>query len=138
MLPLMLDGLLLLLLLGVLAVGLRLRVGVRQLRREVGDLERLIGALDAASSRSAAALAGLKRAAESAAEQLTSAQRLLDDLRFLTERGGQIADRLEDGIRGTRAAAAAPSQPATKPGHAGNGTTATLADELQRTLLTLR
>jgi hypothetical protein len=140
MLPLMLDGLLLVLLLAVLAIGVRLRVGVRQLRREVGDLEQLIGALDAASSRSATALAGLKRAAERAAEQLTATQGLLDDLRFLTDRGGQIADRLEDGIRGSRAAAAgaAPSRPATEPGHAGNGAAATLADELQRTLLTLR
>lgn len=142
MLPLVLDGLLLLLLLAVLALGLRLRVGLRRMHAEIGGLEQSIGALDAANGRSEAALAGLGRAAERAAEQLSSTQRLLDDLRFLTERGEQIADRLESGIREARPAAAAGATPpsSAKPQRAGtgNGAAAPLADELQRTLLTLR
>lgn len=142
MLPLVLDGLLLVLLFAVLALGVRLRVGLRRLHREVGGLEESIGALDAASSRSETALDGLARGAERAAEQLSSTQRLLDDLRFLTERGEQIADRLESGIREGRPAAAGGAEPrsSVKPERAGsgNGVTAPLADELQRTLLTLR
>ena len=142
MLPLVLDGLLVVLLLAVLALGVRLRVGLRRLHREVGGLEQSIGALDAANGRSEAALAGLARAAERAAEQLSSTQRLLDDLRFLTERGEQIADRLESGIRQARPAIAggAAPRPSVEPQRAGtgNGIGAPLAEELQRTLLTLR
>jgi Domain of unknown function (DUF6468) len=142
MLPLMLDGLLLALLLAVLALGVRLRVDLRRLHNEVGSLEQSIGVLDAANGRSEAALAGLRRAAERAAEQLSATQRLLDDLRFLTGRGEQIADRLESGIREARPAGArgATPQPSVEPEHpgAGNGAAAPLADELQRALLTLR
>jgi hypothetical protein len=139
MLSLVLDVLLVVLLLAVLALGMRLRVRLRRLHHEVGGLEQSIGALDAASARSQAALAGLARAAERAAEQLSATQRLLDDLRFLTGRGEQIADRLESGIRearpatGTPRSSAEPERPI-----AGNGTAAPLADELQRALLTLR
>jgi hypothetical protein len=142
MLPLVLDGLLLVLLLAVLALGVRLRVGLRRLHREVGGLEQSIGALDAANGRSETALAGLARAAERAGEQLSATQRLLDDLRFLTERGEQIADRLESGIREARPATGGGAMPrsSVEPERAGtgNGVTAPLADELQRTLLTLR
>jgi hypothetical protein len=139
MLPLVLDGLLVVLLLAVLALGMRLRVGLRRLHREVGGLEQSIGALDAANGRSQAALAGLARAAERAAEQRSATQRLLDDLRFLTGRGEQIADRLESGIREARPATATPRS-SVEPERpiAGNGATAPLADELQRALLTLR
>lgn len=140
MLSMVLDVLLLVLLLAVLALGVRLRAGVRRLRREVGDIERLIGALDAVTGRSAAALSGLKSAAEGAAGQVSAAQRLIDDLRFLSERGGQVADRLEDGIRRTRGtgSGAAPARPEGRSGHAGNGAAAPLADDLQRTLSNLR
>jgi hypothetical protein len=139
MLPLALDVLLVVLLLAVLVLGMRLRVRLRRLHHEVGGLEPSIGALDAASARSQAALAGLARAAERAAEQLSATQRLLDDLRFLTGRGEQIADRLESGIREARPATATPrlSAEPERP-IAGNGTAAPLADELQRALLTLR
>ena len=142
MLPLVLDGLLLLLLLAALALGVTIRVGLRRLHREVGGLEQAIGALDAASSRSQAALAGLARAAERAAEQLSATQRLLDDLRFRSGRGEQIADRRESGIRAARpaAAGAARPRPSVEPERpvAGNGAAGPLADELQRALLTLR
>jgi hypothetical protein len=140
MLSFVLDVLLVVLLLAVLALGMRLRVRLRRLHHEVGGLEQSIGALDAASTRSQAALAaGLARAAEGAAEQLSATQRLLDDLRFLTGRGEQIADRLESGIREARPATATPRSSA-EPDRpiAGNGTAAPLADELQRALLTLR
>jgi hypothetical protein len=141
MLALVLDGTLAVLILAALGLGLRLQRRIRQLRSNDGELERLIAALDSASERSAAAVDGLKQAAADADERLAGAQRLVDDLRFLTSRGEQLADRLEDQIRRGRPAAQrsdppppkpAPPQPPARSDQAGQ------AADLERTLRTLR
>jgi len=124
MLSLVVDGALAALLLAALGVGLRLLRSLRQLRAEDNEIARLIAALDAASGRAAAALDGLRQAAEATggrlAGELAGAQRLLDDLQFLTARGEQLADRLEEQIRNGRpgahrsVAAAAPTPAAAR------------------------
>jgi hypothetical protein len=137
---LVLDGSIALLILAALGLGLRLQRNLRQLRSN-GELERLILALDSASERSAAVLDGLRQTATDADERLADAQQLVDDLRLLTSRGEQIADRLEDQIRQGRPAAqrspAPPSKPGTPKPLARSGQAGKAAD-LQRTLRALR
>jgi hypothetical protein len=108
-------------------------------------MNRLIEALGHASGRAEVALDGLKQTAASTTERLArdlaGAQRLLDDLRFLSERGEQLADRLEEQIRRARPIALR-EPPATRPPTASRAVTATArageAAELERALRTLR
>jgi hypothetical protein len=143
MLALAANGLLVLLLLLVLGRSFQLQRQFTELRQQDGELDRLIAALDRASGRAAAALDGLRQTAEATGErvtaQLTSAQRLIDDLQFLISRGEQAADRLVEQISRERpgnrrgpGAAAAPD-----PARAGDGPHRAGA-ELERTLRTLR
>jgi hypothetical protein len=139
MLALVLDGTLAVLILLALGLGLRLQRNLRLLRGGDGDLERLISALDSAILRSETALHGLKSAAAAADERLSGAERLREDLRFLTSRGEQLADRLEEQVRHARPAprsdpplAAAVSRPRLPPDSPGQ------TAALERTLSTLR
>ncbi|MCC2665651.1 MAG: hypothetical protein K0S35_3573 [Geminicoccaceae bacterium] len=139
MLELALDATLAVLILVALGLGLRLQRNLRLLRGGDGELERLIAALDRATLRSEAALQGLKSAAAAADARLAGVERLLDDLRFLTSRGEQLADLLEEQVRHGRPAprsdpllAAALSRPRLAPDSAGQ------AAALERTLSTLR
>jgi hypothetical protein len=145
MLPLLVDGLIVVLLLVVLGRGFRLQRNLRELRPDDGEIDRLIAALDRATVRAQAALDGLRQTAEATGErlggQLTSAQRLVDDLQFLTSRGEQTADRLVEQIRKERPAAqrsqpmasgAEAARPAAAPHRAAP------AADLERTLRTLR
>jgi Domain of unknown function (DUF6468) len=145
MLPLLVDGLIVVLLLVVLGRGLRLQRSLRQLRHDDGEIDRLIAALDRATARAQAALDGLRQTAEATGErlagQLASTQRLVDDLHFLTSRGEQAADRLVEQIRKERPAAqpkptmAADLERARPPGRPHR---AVPAADLERTLRTLR
>jgi uncharacterized membrane protein YccC len=141
MLGLVLDGSIAILILAALALGLRLQRNLRELRSSDGELERLIVALDGASERSAAAVDGLRQAATDADQRLAGAQGLVDDLRFLTSRGEQLADRLEDQIRRGRPAAQRSEPPPPKPAApkppARSGRSGPTAD-LERTLRALR
>jgi Domain of unknown function (DUF6468) len=114
---------------------------LRKLRCDDNEIKRLIEALDAATERSAGALAGLRETAEATGERvatdLASAQRLLDDLSFLTDRGEQIADRLEDQIQKGRPAPRAPAPTVAAPAPAAARPAARTAD-LERALRTLR
>ena len=142
MLSLIVDGTLAILLLAALGLGLRLLRSLRQLRSDDSEIERLIAALDAATGRAAGALEGLRQTADAAGQQLAGeragAQRVLDDLQFLTSRGDQLADRLEEQIRKGRpmasrsspAAAAAPLPAAPR--------AADRTADLERALRTLR
>lgn len=139
MLALVLDGTLAVLILVALGFGLRLQRNLRRLRGGDGELERLIAALDSATRRSEAALHGLRQAAAAADERLSGAERLLDDLRLLTSRGEQLADRLEEQVRHGRPpprpdppVTAASSRPRPPPDRVGP------AAELERTLSALR
>ncbi len=145
MLSLLVDGLIVVLLLVVIGRGFQLQRQLRELRQDDGELDRLIAALDRATARAQAALDGLKQTAQATQEglsgQLTSAQRLVDDLQFLTSRGEQAADRLVEQIRKERpvaqraqATSAAPDQ--ARPADAPHRSVP--AADLERTLRTLR
>ena len=142
MLSLVVDGALAILLLTALGLGLRLLRSLRQLRSDDNEIERLIAALDAATRRAANALDALRQTAEAAAQRLAGeragAQRVLDDLQFLTSRGDQLADRLEEQIRkGRPAAPRSPPVAAAAPPPAGVRAADRTAD-LERALRTLR
>ena len=93
------------------------------LRTDKGALETLVVGLQEASMRAEAGVNGLKAAADLAGRQLQQkvelAQGLRDDLAYMIDRGGSLADRLEGGIKHGRDAenarrerdAAAPSAP---------------------------
>jgi Domain of unknown function (DUF6468) len=145
MLTLAVDGLIVALLLAALVLGLRLQQSLRGLRRGNGEMTQLIEALGRASGRAEAALDGLRQTAASTSERLArdvaGAQRLLDDLRFLSERGEQLADRLEEQIRRARPIALREPSASRAPA-ASRAVTATArageAGELERALRTLR
>jgi hypothetical protein len=133
MAPLALDGLLALLLVLCLGLGWRLHLALGRLRRDNTDFDRLIVAIDGATDRARAVLDDLKRAAgERLSGDAGRAQRLLDDLRFLCERGDRLADRLAGQIESSRTppgrAHASAARPAPVPPPA----------DLERTLRTLR
>jgi Domain of unknown function (DUF6468) len=136
MLRLALDGALAVLLVLSLGLGLKLHLALRRLRDDNTDFDRLIGAIDGATDRARAVLDDLKRAASDAGERLGGdlgqAQRVLDDLRFLCERGERVADGLAGQIESSRGqpvrANVAPARPRPVPSPA----------DLERTLRTLR
>jgi Domain of unknown function (DUF6468) len=145
MLPLLVDALIVVLLLVVLGRGFQLQRQLRVLREDGGEIDRLIAALDRATARAETALDALRQTAEATGEDLTgrlaSAQRLVDDLQFLTSRGEQAADRLAEQIRKERPLAQ--RMPATPAGSdqaraAGGSHRLAPAADLERTLRTLR
>ena len=143
MLSLVVDGALLLLLLIVLGAGLRLQRSLDRLRCDDNEVKRLIDGLDAASARAASALDGLRQTADAVGERvaadLASAQRLLDELQFMTSRGDQLADRLDEQIRKGRPAARPPAPVAVAaPPPEATAPAADRTSELERALRTLR
>jgi hypothetical protein len=137
MLRLALDGALGVLLLLSLGLGLKLHRALRRLRDDNTDFDRLVRAIDGATDRARSVLDDLKRAAGAAGERLGGdlgqAQRVLDDLRFLCERGERVADGLAGQIEASRGpppvrASAAAARPRPAPP----------AADLERTLRTLR
>lgn len=138
MLWLALDGLIAVLLVLSLGLGLKLHLALRRLRKDNTDFDRLIGAIDAASERARSALEGLKQTAGEAGERLAgdidTAQRLLDDLRFLCERGERLADGLAEQIESSRM----PPIPVRPEAVARRRPPVPPAADLERTLRTLR
>jgi len=86
------------------AAVLNRRLGV--LRGDRAKLEVLIQGLTAAAQRAEAGIAGLREAAEDVGQSLEKkidqGRSLRDDLSYMLERGGPIADRLEGTIRARR------------------------------------
>jgi hypothetical protein len=143
MLPAVVNGLIVILLLVTLGLGWRLHLRLARLRRDDAALERLIEALNAATGRAEAALAGLKATARESKEQLEAgaeaARRVQDDLRLLTTRGDELADRLMAEIgraRAQRLAAPAPVPAAV--GEHDQRARPVSAAELERALRALR
>lgn len=106
MLELIVDGLIVVLLVALLALGIILRGRLDRLRGPGGELRELVGALDAATGRAESVLGEFRQCAadsgtcvEQARERLTA---LSDDLRLLTERADREADRLAELISGAR------------------------------------
>jgi hypothetical protein len=90
------------------------RLGV--LRDDKAKLEELIKGLNAASVNAQTGIAGLRHATEDVGRDLekkiAAGQSLRDDLHYLIERGGSVADRLEGTIRARREEAAPRVAPA--------------------------
>lgn len=84
------------------------------LRADRDELQALVQHLAAASASAEAGVQGLKSAAEDIGRQLEKrmqeAQSLRDDLTYMMERGGTLADQLEGTIRARRDAG--PTEPA--------------------------
>ena len=102
------DAVIVVLLLAVLGLGVWLHHNLRRLRQHDSQINHLIDALGRATSRAETALDGLRQTVETSrtqlADELGRAQEIADDLRFLTDRGCQRADRLTEQIERTRGA----------------------------------
>jgi hypothetical protein len=72
------------------------------MRADRAELEKLAQHFHEATDRADHGVAGLKISVESLQERIDAARTLADDLRFLMERGGAIADRLESEVRAAR------------------------------------
>jgi len=104
------QGALLLLLAVAVPFAWRLERQISALRREGAALEAGAAGIAAASEAAEATLARLRATAEQAgrnvAERVAVAEPLREDLRFLTERAEQLADRLDGLVRQVRPASA--------------------------------
>jgi hypothetical protein len=168
------DILLAVLLTATIVYAAVLNKKLTQLRDSREEMEKLIGEFSQATAKAEESLRELKeRAAASGEEletrvahvdkQLETARGLADDLSFMVEKGGSIADRLEEGIRegrrlsgGGQAAAPAPDKRAaprggkdaqtragekrskTEPGSASDDAEGSPRSELLKTLDSLR
>jgi septal ring factor EnvC (AmiA/AmiB activator) len=114
------QGALLLLLAALVPFGWRLDRQVQALRRESGGLADGARGVAEATEAAEAALTRLRATAEGSgrliAERVATAEKLRDDLAFLTERADTLADRLDGLVRQARPRAAEPTaEPAAAP-----------------------
>ncbi len=114
--PLVIDGALVVLLAGV-AVGLvLLHRRLARLRAEQRQFAELVARLESAGERTRAALAAFKEEAAGLAdldERLRAAAALKDELKFITEAGEALADRLA-ALAGSAARTRRPAEPAAR------------------------
>jgi uncharacterized protein DUF6468 len=110
------------------AAVLNRRLGV--LREDRTKLEELIQGLNVASINAQSGIAGLRKATDEVGKdlekELAASRSLRDDLHYLIERGGTIADRLESGIRTRRDEAPRITEVAPTPRPASTGKVAQL------------
>jgi Domain of unknown function (DUF6468) len=101
-----LDLVLAVLLAGGIVYAYLLNKRLRLLQADRAALEALVANLAAASMRAEAGVAALRAAADQVGEKLQQkverAQSLSDDLGYMLDRGGQLADRLEKAVRTSR------------------------------------
>lgn len=86
------------------------------LRGDSSELEKLTRSFQEATDRADHGVSGLKVSAQALQERIDAARALAEDLQFLIERGGSVADRIENEIRAARRLDAR-AKPAT-PGNA--------------------
>src|SRR5271168_189070 len=105
----LLEGGLVLLLGATLYHAMRLERALGVLKRDRAVLEGLVKGFNDSTRQAEEGVAHLTAATEGAgrniARQIEQAQRLRDDLTFLTERGERLAERMETGVRASRMAA---------------------------------
>jgi hypothetical protein len=101
-----LEVALLLLLGATLFHAVRLERALGVLKRDRAVLEELVAGFNDSTRQAEAGVERLRGAADGAgrqiARQIDQAQRLRDDLGFLSERGEKLAERLESGVRSAR------------------------------------
>jgi hypothetical protein len=97
------------LLLATLSYCIVLNRRLAALRDDKGELRELIRGLGTAAQRAESGVASLRNAAEQIGvalqQEIDRARGLRDDLAYLLERGGTLADRLEGAVRQRRDAA---------------------------------
>ena len=103
---LILDILIAVLLVATIGYAIALNRRLTLLRKDKDELEALTMKFAQATTKADASIQNLKGSTESVAQELekglAKAEALRDDLSFLIDRGGSIADRLEGGVRGAR------------------------------------
>lgn len=95
-----LDVVLALLMSGTIGMAAVLNRRLTEMRQHRQQLELLANTFRDATGRAEEGISTLKVSSENLQEQLTKANTLADDLRYLIERGDSTADRLEAGVRG--------------------------------------
>lgn len=107
---LLLEGMVAMLLIATIGFCWRLNGKLDELRDARAEMGKLIGELDRATTRAAAAITDLKTASDgigAALDDKMGAGRVLaDDLQLMLETGNRLADRLEDDIGSARRASA--------------------------------
>lgn len=122
------DVVVALLLVATLVYCVRLNKRLNVIREHRGELEALIQAFNESCTRAELGVRSLRTATDEATrlqQYLERSQNLRDDLSYLLDRGGSLADRLEGGVRTARTASvsqpmapqpmAAPAAPAAAP-----------------------
>jgi hypothetical protein len=101
-----LEGVLILLLAATLFHALRLERALGVLKRDRAVLEELVEGFNESSRQAETGIERLRSAADGAgrqmARQIETAQRLRDDLSFLSDRSDKLAERLEAAVRAAR------------------------------------
>lgn len=90
---------------------------LRTMRQDKLALEKLAAKFVDSTMRAEESITRLKTTADELKERIERAQSLRDDLAFLTERGGNAADRLESLVREARKEA--PAEPTRPPARGG-------------------
>jgi len=101
-LALMLDILVAVLLVVTIGYAYLLNKRLAGLRRDKGELEKMALNFHTATDRAEESIARLKVNVEALQANMDKAESLRDDLVFLSERGGNAADRLEVAVRAAR------------------------------------
>ena len=96
------DTLLIVLLGTTMFQAIRLQRAIGQLRAQRGDLTGAVAEFDQGARQAEASLVRLRETAQRLDREIGQAAALKDDLTFLAERGGEVADRLEQLVRSTR------------------------------------
>ncbi len=114
-----LDAVLILLLAATLFHARRLERALGVLKRDRAVLETLVEGFNDSTRQAEAGIERLHTATDGTgrqiARQIETAQRLRDDLSFLSDRGDRLAERLERTVRGARMLADQPAAPQRYP-----------------------
>ena len=106
MIPLILDGLVIVLLVATIIYCVLLNRRLAAMRRNEDELQLLIASFNQATARAEAGIGALKKAAEGVREshhgEVEDAKALYDELSFMLERGDAIAERIGGRISETR------------------------------------
>lgn len=129
---LVLDLLLAVLLAATLFQAVRLERALGVLKRDRAVLEELVAGFNDSTRQAEAGIERLRVATDGAgrqiARQIEQSERLRDDLRFLSDRGEKMAERLEERVRAARQV----PDVAARPGFVAPAAPAEAGDEMPR------